>query len=203
MLLCAIYGVMFTVEITARDDAATYNTYESASARVLAVVRVAVLFWFAWCAAAQRKLSSPAAHTGPEAQARRPSFPAPARSSRAPRAGARPRRRCVKRSFHQEDRPEVRRFYVSFGLLGAPPASAPLPPRGAPLPLPPLLAPSAPPCRPLLAGLAARVLALHLGAPLVVRASAWPQPDRRPPHLLIRPRPHAPGAGIPLWPGTG
>ena len=74
VMLCAIYGIMFTVEITERDPAMTYNTYETSSARVLAVVRVLLLGWFVW---------------------------------------------CVKRSYHQEDRPRVRRFYVHFGVLGA------------------------------------------------------------------------------------
>ena len=74
MLLCAIYAIIVVVEITARDPANTYNTYETTTARVLAVVRVLLLGWFVW---------------------------------------------CVKRSYHQEDRPRVRRFYVHFGLLGA------------------------------------------------------------------------------------
>jgi hypothetical protein len=74
VMLCAIYGIIFTVEITERDPANTYNTYETTSARVLAVVRVLLLGWFVW---------------------------------------------CVKRSYHQEDRPRVRRFYVHFGALGA------------------------------------------------------------------------------------
>ena len=74
VMLCAIYGIIFTVEITERDPANTYNTYETTSARVLAVVRVLLLGWFVW---------------------------------------------CVKRSYHQEDRPRVRRFYVHFGMLGA------------------------------------------------------------------------------------
>ena len=40
-VLCAIYGIMFTVEITERDPATTYHIYETSSARVLAVVRAA------------------------------------------------------------------------------------------------------------------------------------------------------------------
>ena len=59
MLLCAIYAIIVVVEITARDPANTYNTYETTTARVLAVVRVLLLGWFVWCV--QRR-SSPTPH---------------------------------------------------------------------------------------------------------------------------------------------
>jgi len=48
-VLCAIYALMFVLEMTRRDPAATYHAYESTPARVLAIVRLAVLAWFAWC----------------------------------------------------------------------------------------------------------------------------------------------------------
>ena len=59
LLLCAIYAIIVVVEITARDPANTYNTYETTTARVLAVVRVLLLGWFVWCV--QRR-SSPTPH---------------------------------------------------------------------------------------------------------------------------------------------
>ena len=104
MLLCAIYAIIVVVEITARDPANTYNTYETTTARVLAVVRVLLLGWFVWCV---KRSSNPT----PEPSGGRtlPLTPPPTRTLT----------RCVKRSYHQEDRPRVRRFYVHFGLLGA------------------------------------------------------------------------------------
>ena len=59
LLLCAIYAIIVVVEITARDPANTYNTYETTTARVLAVVRVLLLGWFVWCG---KRSSSPTPH---------------------------------------------------------------------------------------------------------------------------------------------
>ena len=48
-----IYVVLF-VELSNRDPAATYHTYESDSARVLVAVRIVLLIWFVWCVRGRR-----------------------------------------------------------------------------------------------------------------------------------------------------
>ena len=47
--LIIIYVVLFVLELSNRDPAATYHTYESDSARVLVAVRIVLLIWFVWC----------------------------------------------------------------------------------------------------------------------------------------------------------
>ena len=41
--------MLFVLELSNRDPAATYHTYESDSARVLVAVRIVLLIWFVWC----------------------------------------------------------------------------------------------------------------------------------------------------------
>jgi len=42
-------AVAFVVELSARDPAGTYHRYEAVPARVVAVFRLVLLCWFAWC----------------------------------------------------------------------------------------------------------------------------------------------------------
>lgn len=49
IMLLSLFALLFVLELTNRDPAATYHPYETSTARVIIILRLVLLLWFTWC----------------------------------------------------------------------------------------------------------------------------------------------------------